>query len=883
MADKPEFCKQCPINHVTTGYVPPVLVDSRELLVSEIPDTADVELSRPLAGGGGRWVTSLLKSARQNKAQFNIITSIGCRPPDNIHPAEPGWKHTSPKDAKAAVEYCRLHHLQPVIDSKNWTRIVAMGNAAMKPLTGRDGILTWRGSPLPLQGQHDRPRVMPTLGIRALMKGTTMFPVIAHDFRKSMNLPPEKYNLYASPKDLENFDYKRFVFDFEWDEWGNVTLAGLCAKPYEVIVTAWTEPYISIYKRIFENATDLYGHNIISADSVYFNQWGWNITANMWDTMLMQHLVQPDYRHGLGFVSSVFTNRVHWKGMGEDDIENEDGVETVPRAQWKTWNREDALPIALGGYKGCQSDDEAFRLYNARDNAANYDIIEPIEYLLDRYKLKSIYENVSRPVAWLCRDMGSHGLRLDQDRLNKLAESIDQDIIRYEKELPEGLAPYDHEVDKRVPAPPNTYKPAKRICKGNKKDKTSHDPTEIWFTQPDTIGTCPVCNTELKSPKLVLVKTVLGKALKHEVPWNSTDKVIAYAKEQGLKLVYNFKTKMLTADKSARKMWGKHETAFVTIDKLKKLSTMRKTFAKDSLRTMDRMYYNLLVHGTGEGRLSAVGARRGIDLNVQQLPKAFKKIFTPDTKDDVFLSFDIGQGENIVTTWLAKDWERWERINTKGYDEHSDLAQAIFNCDCTKDGPNDMLRQVGKRINHLKNYGGGPRKMHEVLVADGYNMYTEKDCREFDVMWRIKNAGTAKWQDETIELARVQGYLRNKFGRVRWFNTMDFAAKALAFLPASTLADCVLRMMIAAHASTFKTEIQNLNIQRAIDLPDKWDLRIMIHDDLTFHGPADTIQESVEKIRWIMTQPWAELDGLAFNVDGKWSNISLGEMKSLEV
>lgn len=879
MTEKPEFCAGCPINHVTQGYVAPVVVDSHELIVGEAAGSDEIEIGQPFVGGAGRWLNSLLKASGQPRSSFNIINVLGCRPPANVFPTASDWDATSRETGKAGVEYCKRHHLQPFLDSKDWRRVIALGNVPLEALTPRTGITTWRGSPLPLRGKMDRPRVIPTLHPAFLMRGSNMFPIVQSDLRKTCNLPPEKYNLYASPAEVEAFDYKRFVFDFEWDVFGDITIAGVCGRPYEVLVFPWAEPYVRIMKRKFEEAEDLYGHNIINADTTYFDKWGWTINARIWDTMLMQHLVQPDFRHGLAFVSSVFTNRVHWKGDGEDDQDAEDG-EMVPKAQWKTWNSPHAIPLALGGYGGCKSEDEAFRLYNARDNASNYDIIEPLHYLLDRYNLGDLYWNVSRPVAYLCRDMGSQGLKVDQSRLAVMATKIDADIVRLEAQLPDGLRPYTEEVPCRVEAPPDTFKPAKRICKGTKKANTSHDPIEVWFTVPETVQACPVCQTIVKAPKLSPIKTMAGTKTISAQPWNSSDKVIAYASAQGLRLSYNSKTKQLSADKNARKAWGKHETAFVTIDQLKRLSTLRNGFAKEGLQTMDRMYYNILVHGTGEGRLSSRGARRGIDMNVQNIPYAARGIFVPDTPDDAFLSADIGQGENILTTWLAEDWERWERITTPGYDEHSDLANKIFGCDCSATGPNAALRQIGKKVNHMRNYGGSANKIHEILIAEGFSIYTKKDCDEFISVWKSLNSRTSQWQDETIALAMRQGFLRNAFGRIRWFQTADFANKALAFLPASTLADCVLRMMIGLHLGRFSQEISNLQLVNAGDLPEGWKMRLQVHDDITLHGPFVRIQQAADVLSHVMTQPWPQLRNLAFKVGIKYSQSSWGDLKA---
>ncbi len=882
LVNKPEFCLGCPINHVTEGYVPLKGNPSHELIVGEAAGVEEIQYGLPFVGGAGRWLDGLLRNARQPRNQFNIINTIGCRPPNNVYPGASDWSATDKETALEGLAYCRQHHLQPTLDSKDWNRIIALGDNALQALTPRSGIMTWRGSPLPLRGKMDRPRVIPTLHPAFLMRGSNLYSVVQNDLRKSCNLPPEKYNLYASPAEVEAFDFKRFVFDFEWDHFGDITIAGICGEPYKVLVFSWVEPYISIAKRKFEEATDLYGHNIINADSVYFDRWGWNVGAKMWDTMLMQHLIQPDYRHGLAFVSSFFTNRPHWKGDGKDDEDLEDG-QAVPKAQWKTWNNQHAIPIALGGYGGCQSDDEAYRLYNARDNAANWDIIEPIEQQLNRYNLDSLYWNVSRPSAYLCRDMGGDGLKIDHEKLKSISQELDDEIARLELQLPDELKGHEVEVSCNLEAPPDTYKEARRICKGSKKNNNSHEPVDIIFDKPDTVIECPVCTTLVKSPKLTLRKTIKGIRIVRVVPWNSPDQVIAYAKKQQLKMSYHPKTKQVSANKTARKAWGKHEVTFVVIDKLKKNNTLRTNFAKDSLGAIDRMFYNLKVHGTGEGRLSCSGARKGVDFQIQNAPKLARKLFVPDTSDDAFLSFDIGQGENILTTWLAEDWERWERIQTPGYDEHSDLANKIFNCDCSKDGPNDSLRQVGKKINHLKNYGGRAKKIYEELIAEGYTIFSLADCKEFDEGWRQLNGRTAAWQDETIELARVQGFLRNPFGRMRWFNTSDFANKALAFIPASTLADCVLRMMIACHQTRFAEEISNLKLTRSCDLPDNWKLRLQVHDDLTFHGRTESIQTAAERIKHVMTMPWPELNGLAFNVDSKYSTVSWGDMKAIEV
>jgi DNA polymerase I-like protein with 3'-5' exonuclease and polymerase domains len=200
------------------------------------------------------------------------------------------------------------------------------------------------------------------------------------------------------------------------------------------------------------------------------------------------------------------------------------------------------------------------------------------------------------------------------------------------------------------------------------------------------------------------------------VPWNSTAQVITYAKAKGCKEVPHAKTGNSSGDKRARKIWGREHTEFTLVETLKRLVTQRNSFAKEALQGLDWVRFRLAVTGTSEGRLSCSGVYPA-NLNLQNQPKAIKKIFIPDKEGYGILSHDIVQGENMLTAWLAEDWPRWERLNTPGFDEHSYMASRFFN---TPVGPNDPLRKPGKVINHGRNYGLGERKTQDYLSLEGF-------------------------------------------------------------------------------------------------------------------------------------------------------------------
>lgn len=874
LAAKPEFCSQCPINEYTEGYVPLERGSGTELWVGEAAGDDEATKGKPFIGGAGTWLNSMLGAARIGRSTINLINTIGCHPPDNIYPGSDKWSFTDRQRAREGVEYCRQHHLLPALTQIAPTRIVALGNEAMKALTSRQGVLQWRGSPLPLKGQMaDGPKVIPTLHPAYLMRQASLFSVAVKDLRRGLELPPENYDLFPSIETVKKFSATTFSFDFEWDQWNQITMCGLSDRWYHAIVVPFVDPYISELKRIFEAAEVLIGHNIVDADTSYFDSLGWKVNAKLHDTMLAQHLIQPDMRHGLGFVASVFSSKVFWKGSGEE-TEDDAGNILPTGAQWRTWDSPDAIPREFGGYGGCANSDEAWRLYNARDTDGTLQCEARIFKTLREYGHERVYWNVSVPTAYICRDINRVGLRINPNKVMEIRDTLSKEIAATESLLPEGLAAYEKPITKQIEAPAGTYKPKTLKCKGTKKAGTTHEPI-TWVVDTTGNTVCPTCD-KVYTPKLVQLKRIKVPSTKRIVPWNSTAQVIAYAKTKGCKEVPHAKTGNSSGDKRARKIWGREHTEFTLVDSLKRLVTQRNSFAKEALQGLDWVKFRLAVTGTSEGRLSCSGVYPA-NLNLQNQPKAIKKIFIPDKEGYGILSHDIVQGENMLTAWLARDWPRWERLNTPGFDEHSYMASRFFNQHV---GPDDPLRKPGKVINHGRNYGLGERKTQDYLALEGFQ-FSISDIREMINIWKKENARTAAWQSETVHLAQKQSYLDNPFGRRRWFQGRDFATKALAFLPASTLADMVLRMMIGHYPERFGSEILALGLGICTSLVDGWRLALQVHDDLVFIGPDETHREMAQRTRAVMSQEWKELDGFHFRVETKYSTSTWGDGKVL--
>ncbi len=882
-AGRPACCQQCPISRYTRGFVRPQLGDSTTMLVGECAGPDDADESKPFAGGVGAWLGGLLRHAGLSRPALTIAHVCACQPALKVMPGSKEWRFTDRAVAREAVAECARQNLWPIINERKPQRIIAMGDMALAELTPRRGITIWRGSALPLRTNLNELRVLPTLPPETLMRDATLISVVPLDMRKPLQVPPEHYELFADSKALSTFTSRFFAFDFEWDQYENITICGLSDRLYTAITGAWANGNISEYRRIFENATDLVGHNIIGADTRYFERLGWalpgiNLTpaANyirLHDTMLKQHLVQPDMRHGLGFVASVFTNKPFWKDAGGEEDEDNAGNVILSKEQWRTWNQVDAIPRSLGGYGGCTSDEEAYRLYNARDTDASWQLNGKLDELLERYGLTSVYWNVSVPAALICRELNEHGIKIAPERVTEIRADLSVKIEALERTLPEGLRPFDKPVNNMVEAPAETYKPKTVKCKGSKKLKTSHAVQEIVFKRPDDTLACPSCAAPLKTPKLTLVKRIKVPGTKRITPWNSPAQVKAYAKKLGLPAHIDRKTKREKADVNARKRWGRTNPEFRTVDRLTDYSTLMESFAKQTLQNIDRMFFQLMVHGTNEGRLACKGMRRGIDLQIQNVPAEVKGIFLPDQPDWCFIELDYASGENFLTEHLARDDDRMARLRQPGYSEHLELAKRLFNLPATvtkaeaQNWQGQDLYDIGKHINHGSNYGMSHIKLKEYCDAQGY-FFSEKECKEFIEIGKRLNPRTAAWQRETQNLAKRDGFLRNPFGRRRWFGHR-VNTECLAFLPASTLADICLRAMVSHYPERFATELAALGVGVQGAFAPGWRLSIQVHDSLVLQGPAQHRDEQLARTAAIMTQPWRELDGFALNVEAK--------------
>jgi DNA polymerase I len=796
------------------NFVPPQVGPSLRLVVAEAPGAEEAEQGKPLVGGSGKIFDSLLRKAKVPRDSLTIINTINCRPPNNVYPTDSAARgYCTEQEAKDAVSHCYRAHVEPLLHSRPWDSILALGDKALRGLTDATGGITkWRGSPLPLKGE-DKPKVVATLHPAYLMRDQSMIPVAISDIKKGTQVPPEYYNLRPTVQDVIDFRSKFVCFDLESNRFtGQITMVGLQYKPYHVMVVPFTGRYIDEIKRIFREATHVVGHNITMFDLPKLKDHGVEISqeCQIWDTILMQHLLQPDLPHDLEFVSSIFTQKPAWKHLSSEDMP----------------------------------------LYCARDTDVTLQSYLQLLPALKAQRLEDLYKYTQVPLAKICALVERTGIHTDGERATKVRQGLLADILELEKLLPKELQPYDKSIRVRKPAPKGT------LGKSGKPIRFIHEP-----------GTEKV------------------------VPWNSPDRVAEYLyKTLKLPEQINPKSKKVTTDKGAleklNNKFGKQYPEIAALRKIRSLDELASSFIKGA-KDEDgneipvkngKIQPHLSPFGTSQGRLSSSHP------NMQNQPPAARFIYVPSDPDWCLVEADFSQGENRLTAWYANDLERLDRLSQSGFSEHKLNAQIFFDIpyeSVVKDNSPDAPYGKAKKLTHGINYGEGYRKIAMTLGLP------EKDVKEWIGKWRIANAKTVRWMEDTASIAEREGVLTNVFGRKRWFWSSRLYTESLSMLPQSTLADMCFRAMIGLMYERIGWSAENAlkvtSVLAPLPLPAKFLLQV--HDSLLFECPKALVPEVVKCVKACMEQGFPQMGG--FGIPAEFSvgepSASWGELKSYKV
>jgi uracil-DNA glycosylase family 4 len=470
----------------SNNFVNPRVGRGLRLMVGEAPGEEESKAGEPFVGGAGRWLRGTLSNGRRvggligsagiSDAEVSYINVIQCRPPDNDFPTDAKSRsYISKEDAEASVKHCVSTYVEPFLKYKPWNRVDLLGSKALKFVGGKsEGIGKWRGSILPIPSLGEKSIAVPTIHPAAIAREQAMIPAVKSDLKKSLVIPPEYYQLYPAIESVREFNYPVFALDIETPWYGDnyqgerkIIMVGLVAKEHRAIVVPFSGAYIPELKRILANAKEVIGHNLVQFDLPILEENGVKLSEDckVWDTMLMQHLLQPDLPHDLEFLGSIFTNKPAWKHSKE-----------------------------------------SFELYCARDTDVTFQAWLQLKPLLVQQKLERLYSLVSLPLGKICYLMHRTGFKVNPGKVVEIRATLQRLIREAEEDLPESMKTQSITVRRRQPAPEGT------IGKSGKPLKFMLvDATEALVPWRSTQITAHYLYNELKLPSQYKEDKATGK------------------------------------------------------------------------------------------------------------------------------------------------------------------------------------------------------------------------------------------------------------------------------------------------------------------------------------------------------------------------------------
>ena len=385
------------------SYVPPLgLQDAKIVLVGEQPGKNEIYQRQPFVGPAGRELDSCLHSAGLTRSDCyltNVIKDLDQHIDKYIK-----LKKDTAIISDSGKRY--IDFLQEEITKISPNVIVAIGNIALYALTGLTAITKRRGSILEstlIPGT----KVIPTIHPATILPPKFVYlnrHLIIFDLKrvkeesktKDFNFIERNVKIEPSYHDAQMFlmrcestlvsgavvDYDIEVFN------GEVSCISLAISPTEVMSIPFIdaqgdyftiEQEATIWKDLARMMEDpklwKRGQNIVFDSHFLLNKYGIK-ARSLHDTMVAQKILFPDYRVGLDFITTMYTDIPYYKDDGKHWYKTGGNF----RKLWN-YNALDSLACAIAHPKQMV---DLERQGNLKTYERKRRIIEPLAYIMEK-------------------------------------------------------------------------------------------------------------------------------------------------------------------------------------------------------------------------------------------------------------------------------------------------------------------------------------------------------------------------------------------------------------------------------------------------------------------------------------------------------------------
>ena len=711
-------------------------VSAKLAIVGEAPGAQEDAEGRPFVGPSGQLLNSILDECGVSRNEVYVTNVVKYRPPNNKF---------NQLD-KIGVDYHeQVENLWKELDTIGPNCILALGNEALRALTGKKGIKEHRGSIL--RGKNGTTKVIGTLHPAVFIRtagetGVFKYSALAYcklDYQRAieesqspeLHLPTRQLQIARSSHDLYKYirryeNVRKFAADIE-----SIKCIPSCisfaASPLHAIsipLLPGLVESISSYElaTMWRMIDDILGSKDIVGQNFKYDQHKLTrpcgfTRAKLWaDTAMQAHVLYPEFPKALEFLTSIFTREPYYK------------------SEYKEWDpSKDSYDRVLS--------------YNAKDSAVTLEVHEELDKELIEEGLYDFYYGFYHHAHDLYLDIEDCGLPINYtERVAIHKKYIDRAVVLQKR--------IDDLAERHINV--NSPQQVKKFVFEFLDMPTRAQVNEDTLVQLMN-NHCKTAATEWKRKAMASVLE-LRKCRK-----TTSVYVEAHPDFDGvMRTQYN-----INGTENGR-------TSTTKVDSKKRIN--RPVFTGLPFQTLTK-------HGD-----------TGSDLRRMFIPYAGHS----------FLQMDLSQAEARVVAVLSNDTPLLQKFEA-GIDVHSELAANIDGREWDGTREPEDSRFIGKTGRHSYNYGVKKTTFMLQVNTDADKFGIDLRISEWkagQILDAVRRKHPSVEQVFHAEVQRILDECRtlyNPFGRRRVFFDRwghELFKEGFAFIPQSTVRDQMLSFMI---------------------------------------------------------------------------------------
>lgn len=375
--------------------------NTKILLVLESPGDDEIEQGIPVVGRAGKRLWDTFHRYGIDRNQVSIANLYNKQPPNNSF----DWIEENDKSTlEENIKVLKNH-----IVSNKYNIVLCLGAKSLYYLAGKSPVSAWRGSVFGLSNQKYAVTYHPSY----ILRDHTKLPIFDMDIgkfveeakfpelisrKRTYHTNPTPFDLHEWFKicisanllsvDIENSKKTNQIFCvgfaisatesfcFPWDDVSSRTLIG--------------ELLSSTIPKIFHFGT---------SDYLKLLEQGYRVENYTHDTMILQHVMWPEFPRSLAYLTSAYTDLPYYKHQGKDEIPDDN----------KEWDVEKVGKDSL-------------YVYNGKDCCGTFECWEKMIIELKEMGLENIYSQEISMLP-LAHDIAKNGMLVDQPLRYKMLES----------------------------------------------------------------------------------------------------------------------------------------------------------------------------------------------------------------------------------------------------------------------------------------------------------------------------------------------------------------------------------------------------------------------------------------------------------------------------